>query len=170
MKEAGESGTSDSGEANTASGAFEEAVGKHRLKSIPVNEILHMEHNIIWFVWFNTRSFTWCIISFGITCHIRHISHGEPPASYHSEPLAEACEQIPPRRQEQTGRNPFHVQKGEMESFGKQDFLVKILRPSKCQLVGPTSMSEKRRWPRTTSSSCRPIVSIICVRVSITRQ
>ena len=49
-----------------------------------------------------------------------------PPASYHSEPWAEACEQIPPRRQEQTGRNPFHVQKGEMESFGKQDFLVKM--------------------------------------------
>ena len=100
-----------------------------------------------------------------VTYHM--VSHGEPPASYHSEPLAEACEQIPPRRQEQTGRNPFHVQKGEMESFWKQDLLVKILRPSKCQLVGRTSMSEKRRWPRTTSSSCRPIVSIICVRGSI---
>ena len=57
MKEAGESCTSDSGEANTASGAFEEAVGKHRLKSILVDEILHMVcYNIIWM------------------CHLHHIT------------------------------------------------------------------------------------------------
>ena len=36
MKKAGESGAGDSREANTAGGAFEEAVGKHRLKFLVV--------------------------------------------------------------------------------------------------------------------------------------
>ena len=37
MKKAGESGTSDSREANTAGGAFEETVRKHRLKLVVVS-------------------------------------------------------------------------------------------------------------------------------------
>ena len=72
MKKTVESGTSDSGEANTASGAFEEAVGKHRLKSILVNEILHMVHNIMSTVQYEIlhmvgHSIIWM-------CHLHHIT------------------------------------------------------------------------------------------------
>ena len=98
MKKAGESGAGDSREANTAGRAFEEAVGKHRLKFLVVHGV---QHEIL-------LPSTWYIDDIG-------------PASCHSEPLAEACEQKPHRRREQTGENPFIiiiVEKGKLESFG----------------------------------------------------
>ena len=67
MKEAVESGTSDSGEANTASEAFEEAVGKHRLKSILVDEILHM---VSWYHMSHTSHITW----YHMVSHLHHIT------------------------------------------------------------------------------------------------